>query len=278
MPELAIDHVTVAGSDLKAMQAHLESVGLRSEYGGPHSNHATEMALTSFPDGSYLELIAIPKGADEKAVAAHYWSRQMQGNAGPCAWAVRTKDLASEMIRLQQAGLIVSEPARAGRERPDGVRLDWETAVVGTEPNGTFFPFLIHDLTAREKRAMPSGKPTPQDRGQEFGGVSRVAIGVRDLAASVARYRKAYGLAAPVEQIDGVFGAKLALFTGTPVALAAALDGPLDGPSWLAARLRDFGEGPCAFVLRSRRGPASKTGWKVTWFDSAKLGWRLGYE
>ena len=72
--ELTIDHVTVAGKDLKAMRASLAAAGVQSEYGGPHSNHATEMALTSFPDGSYLELIAIQPNADPKALAAHYWS------------------------------------------------------------------------------------------------------------------------------------------------------------------------------------------------------------
>jgi len=267
MAELTIDHVTVAGSDLKAMQARLASIGIRSEYGGPHSNHATEMALTSFPDGSYLELIAIPKGADERAVAAHYWSKQMRGDAGPCAWAVRAKDLARDVARLKKAGIFVSEPVRSGRERPDGVRLDWETANVGSEPNGTFFPFLIHDLTPREQRAMPSGKPTTQD----FSGVSRVVIAVRDLAAAAARYRRAYGLAAPAEQTHETFGGKLANFKGTPVTLAA----PLNQQSWLAARLREFGEGPCAFVLRSPRAKADDPVW---WFDDAKLGWRLGHQ
>jgi hypothetical protein len=267
MAELTIDHVTVAGSDLKAMQAHLASIGIRSEYGGPHSNHATEMALTSFPDGSYLELIAIPGGADPKAVAAHYWSKQMQSDAGPCAWAVRAKDLATEVARLKKAGTIVSEPARSGRERPDGVRLDWETANAGSEPNGTFFPFLIHDVTPREQRAMPSGKPTTQD----FNGVSRVVIAVRDLEASVARYRKAYGFAAPAAQTDEAFGANLVSFKGTPVTLAA----PLSNKSWLTGRLRDFGEGPCAFILRSRKANTDKS---VSWLDTAKLGWHLGFE
>ena len=114
MAELTIDHVTVAGSDLKAMQARLASIGIPSEYGGPHSNHATEMALTSFPDGSYLELIAIPGGADEQAVAAHYWSKWMRGNAGPCAWAARSKELAAEVARLKRRG---DDGQRAGPQR-----------------------------------------------------------------------------------------------------------------------------------------------------------------
>ena len=69
------------------MQARLSALGIPSEFGGPHSNHATQMALTGFPDGSYLELIALQDKPDAKAVAAHYWSEQIQGNAGPAAWA-----------------------------------------------------------------------------------------------------------------------------------------------------------------------------------------------
>jgi hypothetical protein len=47
--DLKIDHVTVAGEHLDAMRKALTAVaGLPTEYGGPHSNHATEMALVSF--------------------------------------------------------------------------------------------------------------------------------------------------------------------------------------------------------------------------------------
>src|SRR5207253_7654222 len=119
---LRVDHVTVAGKDLRKMQGVLESVGLKSEYGGPHANRATEMALVSFPDGSYLELIAIQPKADAQAVAAHDWARQMEADAGPCAWAVRVKDMAAEIKRPQATGVAVSAPERRGRERPDGRR------------------------------------------------------------------------------------------------------------------------------------------------------------
>src|SRR5437764_220153 len=44
---LKIDHVTVAGTDVRHLQAALKSAGIDSVYGGPHSNHASEMALTS---------------------------------------------------------------------------------------------------------------------------------------------------------------------------------------------------------------------------------------
>jgi hypothetical protein len=257
------------------MQTRLAAVGIPSEYGGPHSNGATQMALASFPDGSYLELIALKANPDAKAVAAHYWSKQIQGNAGPAAWAVRATDVAVEAARLRTAGIPVDSPAHLGRERPDGTRLDWETARVGTEPNGTFFPFLIRDITPREARAFPKGQPATQD----FLGVKRVVIAVRDLKAAVARYRQAYGLPAAVEQRDASFGARLAWFAGTPVVLAASVN---EG-SWLTQRIERFGEGPCAFVLASsvEHRAVSKTVWfgaQVGWFDTEKLGWHLGFE
>jgi len=275
--DLTIDHVTVAGTDLKKMRASLASVGIQSEFGGPHSNRATEMAVTSIPDGSYLELIAIQPTADPKAVAEHYWSKQMKTEAGPAAWAVRANDVAAEVQRLKTAGVTVSDPVRSGRQRPDGVQLEWEAARVGAEPNGTFFPFLIRDFTPRQQRVYPAGKPTTRD----FSGVVKVVIAVRDLKASVARFREAYGLPAPIQQADANFEAHLALLGGTPVILAA----PITAQSWLAARLEQVGEGPCAFILTARKESpykaASKTRWfgkDISWLDTEKLGWRLGFQ
>jgi hypothetical protein len=268
--DLTIDHVSVAGMDVKQMQARLAAVGIPSEYGGPHSNHATEMAQTSFADGSYLELIAVQPKADPKALAAHYWSKQMQGDAGPAAWAVRAGDLTVEAQRLRATGIVVSMPVRSGRTRPDGVRLDWETMNVGPEPNGTFFPFLIHDFTPRPSRAFPKGAPATT----KFSGLKRVIIAVRDLRASAERYRKAFGLSGSVEEANADLDAQIAWFPGTPVVLAA----PLNPRSWLVPRLAQFGEGPCAFVLGTSNQPPNAPVSNIHWLDAQKLGWRLGVE
>src|SRR5260370_36926268 len=113
-----IDHVPIAGSDLKQLQARLASVGIASVYGGAHSNHATEMGLVSFPDGSYLELMGIPADADTKAVAVHWWAKFLKENAGPTAGAMRTKGLEAEVSRLKAAGVSVGAPSASGRVRP----------------------------------------------------------------------------------------------------------------------------------------------------------------
>jgi len=275
--QLKIDHVTVAGNDLRAMMSNLASVGLRCEYGGPHADHVTEMALISFPDGSYLELIAPERNVDMRAVEAHAWGKRMLENAGPCAWAVTSPDLARDRKRFETVGITVVPPVRSGRERPDGKRLEWEMMQIGEEPRGTFYPFAIHDLTPRRDRVFLSGKPSTED----FGGVSRVVIAVRDLRTSAQRYRDAYALPPSVAQVDSQFEARIAMFTDSPVVLAA----PLDANSWLAKRLDEFGEGPCAFILRARTKErykrAAMSRWRmvdISWFDTQKLHWRLGFE
>jgi catechol 2,3-dioxygenase-like lactoylglutathione lyase family enzyme len=272
-----IDHITIAGSDMKQMQARLASVGIPSVYGGPHSNHATEMSQVSFPDGSYLELMAIQSHADAAAVAGHVWAKLLKEDAGPCAWAIREKNLAVEMARLKAAGVTVSAPTESGRRRPDGVRLAWATTDVGGETRGTFFPFLIEDRTPRAQRAFPQGKPVTR----EFRGVSRVVIAVRNLDDAIKRYQQAYGEPRPIKQVDSNFGGYLALLGSLPVVLAQ----PLNAASPLAERIERYGEGPCAFVLAAvnpgKLKAQARTRWfgaEISWFDEEKLGWRLGFE
>jgi len=269
-----IDHATVAGSDLKQLQAALQKAGIATVYGGAHTSHATEMALVSFPDGSYLELMGIRAQSDTPAIGTFEWAKFLTGNAGPCAWALRDNNLAAEVARLRAAGVTVSEPAAGGRRRPDGVTLAWQSSTIGDGIRGTFFPFIIQDRTPREQRVYPEGRPVSR----EFRGVARVVIAVRNLEEAIKRYRQAYGLPAPIKQVDAAFGAQLALMGSGSVVLAA----PLNAQSWLAERLDQMGEAPCAFILAANNPAkwkgASKSRWfgaEIAWLDA---GWRLGVE
>lgn len=274
--ELRIDHVTVAGARLDAMrQAFSAAVGIAPEYGGAHANHVTEMALTSFPDGSYVELMGLQARANPEAVAAHTWSRFLRNNGGPCAFALRVPDVGAEAARLKTSGIAVGEPEKSGRTRPDGFVLSWETADVGPGTRGSLFPFLIHDFTPREKRVFPAGTATTT----RFGGVAKVVVGVRDLNETIAQYRRAFGFDAPKLQRDPAFGADLAWFEGTPIVLARGLG----ANSWLAQRVAEYGDAPCAFILAATGGPMDARpgvwfGRTVLWANEDKLGWRLGFE
>jgi hypothetical protein len=126
------------------------------------------------------------------------------------------------------------EGKESGRNRPDGVQLKWRSANVGTEVQGTFFPFMIQDLTDRALRAFPGGKPTMP----AWPGVAEVRIAVRNLKQAADRYRSQFKLQAP--QIIG----NTARFQGTPVVLVAGE----------TERLSKFGEGVFAFVIAGEGG------------------------
>ncbi len=263
---LKVDHATVAGDDLARMRDEFAHSGLASEYGGDHPNHATNMAIISFADGSYLELISKQTGADPKSFAAHAWSKFITANAGPCAWAIRPADLQSEVKRLRAANVTVEDPQKGGRDRPDGLHLDWETAQVHGD-RGSFYPFMIRDVTPRENRVYPTGKPSAP----EFEGVSKVIIAVKDLDAAIAHYRLAFSLPAPRRSVDEDLDATLASFDDTPVVLAAARK----HDNWIAARVELYPDAPCAFVIRSKNSAAPG---HIRWLSLKSVQGRIGIE
>jgi hypothetical protein len=162
--EMRIDHVTLAGARLGEMrEAFSAATGISTEYGGPHSNHATEMALASFPDGSYLELMGIQQRADPAAVTAHAWSQFLRDNGGPCAFALRVADVNAEIRRLSNSGIRVGDAEKSGPTRPDGVALSWETADIGNRRHrfgatGIVLPVRDSRFHAAREPCIPVGE------------------------------------------------------------------------------------------------------------------------
>jgi hypothetical protein len=277
---LKVDHATVCGSDLEPIRKAFASVGLPTDYGGPHANGITHMALLGFEDGSYLELIAPMKSVYHASGMMSGWDKLMSGNAGPCAWAIGTTEIHKEVARLKSAGIKTSGPEPGGRKKPDGTQIGWETASVGDGAPGATLPFMIEDKTARNLRVQPSASL----KNSGLTGVALVILGVKDLDSSVALFRKAYGWPQPQIEDRKDFSAKIAYFPGTPVMLAA----PLDKTSWLAGRLDQFGDSPIAYLLGASDFAAatkkfqlsSSSRWlgrDLAWFDQEKLlGIRIG--
>jgi hypothetical protein len=272
---LELDHVSICGSNLDTLRQLFTDVGLTPDLGGPHGNGVTQMAIVGFDDATYIELVAPikPDGA-----AGSEWPKFMSEDAVTCAWAVGTNVLLQEVDRLKKAGIAVRAPEHGSRKRPDGMNIEWTTAFVGSSTPGSTLPFIIEDETPRAWRVQVSASV----QGSPVSGVESVVIGVNNLDAAVALFRKAYGWAEPLTETQKDFG-KLAYFPGEPVILAAPAGG-----GWLADRLAKFGESPVAYLLAGRDFPAAvkkyklngaKTwfGQKVAWFDAGRLkGVRLG--
>ncbi|HKM85994.1 MAG TPA: VOC family protein [Terriglobales bacterium] len=272
---LEIDHVSICGSNLDMLRQAFTDVGMTPDFGGPHGNGITQMAIIGFDDASYIELIAPVKPG---ATAGSDWAKFMSDDAVTCAWAVGTNVLLQEVDRLKKAGIPAKTPEHGSRKRPDGMSIEWMTADVGSGTPGSTLPFIIEDQTPRAWRVQTSDSV----KGAPVYGIENVVLGVTNLDASIALFRNAYGWAAPLTETQKDFG-KLAYFPGEPVILAAP-----SGGSWLSDRLSKFGETPVAYLLGTRdfagatkkyklSGTKTWFGQKVAWFDAGKLkGVRLG--
>ena len=141
--------------------------------------------------------------------------------------------------------LLLSNPCR-----PDGERLQWQTA----RPSSADLPFLCGDITPRALR-VPEGAARVHPNGAV--GVARLDIAVHDLDASLARYRALFGEAASAAQIgaavtepgSGLRHARITVGSSTLV-LSSATDSGAASPNAIARRLASRGEGPSALVLR----------------------------
>jgi len=272
---LELDHATICGSNLATLRQAFTDIGLTPDFGGPHGNGVTQMALVGFDDQSYLELIS---PVNPGVTAGSEWSQFLSDEAITCAWGATTNVLLQELDRLKKTSVFVAEPKRGSRKRPDGMNLEWITAQIGPGTAGSVLPFMIEDQTPRTWRVQTSASA----KDAPVFGVESVIIGVSNLDDGVALFRKTYNWSEPIVENQKDFG-KLAYFPGQPVILASP-----SGVNWLADRLGKYGEGPVAYLLGTRdftaaskkyrlSSPKTWFGQRVGWFDSAKLkGVRLG--
>jgi len=273
---MKIDHVSIAWSDLGFLQTAFEGIGLKSEYGGVHSNGVTHMSILGFNDGSYIELISVIKPGKP----ADSWRKQIAGNGGPCAWAVEEENLAAEVERIKRLGIPVVGPGNYERQRPDGVLVEWQLAFLGDEEPGATLPFLIKDKTPREYRVKPSASVVST----ELIGVTHVILAVKDLESTTKLFQKVYGWKESTgsDRLEGAFeDARVIGFEDSPVILAT----PIGNSSWLAKRLEQFRDSPCSFLIGTRSFSDTQTRYrlsgttpwidgerKIAWIPSSKLG------
>ena len=272
---LEVDHASICGSSLDTLRQALTDAGMTPDFGGPHGNGITQMAILGFDDASYIELIAPVKAG---ATSGSDWAKYMGEDAVTCAWAVGTNVLLQEVDRLKKVGVAVTTPVRGSRKRPDGMSIEWMTANAGSGTPGSVLPFIIEDQTPRAWRVQTSASVQKAP----VSGVESIVVGVTNLDISIALFRKAYGWAEPLTETQKDFG-KMAYFPGEPVILVAP-----SGGGWLADRLAKYGETPVAILLATRdfaaagkkyklSGTKTLFGQRVAWFDSGKLkGVRLG--
>ncbi|NTU86090.1 MAG: VOC family protein, partial [Chloroflexales bacterium] len=176
-----IDHLVILVEDLAEAVEDYETLGFTVSPGGEHTDGATHNALISFADGTYLELLAFRREAPE-----HRWWRHKAAGEGLIDFALLPGDTAADVAAARSRGLPLVGPVAGGRERPDGVRLEWQTALADAPE----LPFLCGDVTPRELR-VPYGLAWRHPNG--VSGIFRVTVAVRNLEVSAARYAALLG-------------------------------------------------------------------------------------
>ena len=252
---LQLDHIVIAVNDLEASIDDYTALGFNVQRGGDHPGRATHNALVVFADGSYFELIAWKA----RAPGERWWQVLQRYGEGIVDFALLPQNTAETVKAAARRGLVLDGPLDGGRVRPDGERLRWQTA----RPPSPDLPFLCGDITPRNLR-VPEGDARVHPNGAT--GVASLSIAVRDLDATLARYRALLGdpEAAGSARVGGAVTlpggrSRLALIElGNSTLVLSSTRGAQEredlegeGADPIGARLALNGEGPFAVVLRT---------------------------
>lgn len=244
---LGLDHVVIAVDALDRAIADYRALGFSVQPGGEHPGRTSHNALVVFDDGAYFELIAWRAPAPEER-----WWRVLQAQGeGLVDFALWPRDTAAALAAARARGLqTLVGPVDGGRLRPDGVRLQWQTARHATPD----LPFLCGDITPRALR-VPEGAVRRHANGAC--GVAALSIVVDDLDAARGRYAALLGPHVAIETgadaaEDGVRQAVFTLGTTRFTLASPSAQTPADHP--LRQRLAKRGEGPCTITLRAEPG------------------------
>ncbi len=234
----AIDHIVILVHDLDAAVRDYTALGFTVVPGGEHADGRSRNALVAFADGAYLELIAFK---DNLVPEDHLFSRP-NNPEGLVTYALLPTNIEDDMEAARARGLHLNGPRHGGRLRPDGQRLQWQTA----GPPSHDLPFLCADVTPRELR-VPQG--TAHNHPNAVTGISALGILVSDLEQSKERYAALVGPETTISDTQDSHDRKEASFwLGNTLIVLAQPTADGDPKEYLKER----GEGPYLLALSAK--------------------------
>lgn len=181
-----LDHLVVLVRDLDAAVADYGRLGFSVTPGGEHADGLTRNALVPFRDGTYFELVSF---LNPESGRDNVWGwRAFLPEGGLIDYCAASDDLRVEARRLEGLGLGVRGPDDGGRRLPDGSEIEWRSARV--DQDGRLMPFLIEDVTPRERR-VPGGPAAEHPNGAA--GIVRLELSAPDPRGAEERLAKLTG-------------------------------------------------------------------------------------
>jgi len=243
-----IDHIVIISPDLDTAVAKATHAGFTVVRGGVHADGLTHNALIAFTDGSYIELIS-PTRPD--VVGEHRWFARLRHGGGLVDYCLLGDALREETEAIRERGVDFPEPRPLGRDRPDGVHIDWILSAPPGNVGATGWPFLIEDVTPRDLRVPHDPAQTAHANGVT--GIAGITVLVRDLDRSCREYEAILGTdARPITSPLGGSDRAVYLPVGTAGTQWIALVQPIGGE--LAWRVEALGQGPYLATLRTHEG------------------------
>lgn len=240
------DHFIILVNNLDSAIQTYRRLGFDARAGGEHPSMGSHNALIALADSTYIELVAFK---DKSLAEKSYWRRgveRLRIGEGFGGFVLASNDLANDVAQINGRGaaamllLKYDEPQAGSRVRPDGQRVEWQTAMLGGSPVG-LMPFLIQDITPRNLRIEPAKEGTGS-RAK----VKEVVVAVTDIDQA----RNAYQALLNVEPkrvhnaANDVTGYRIATEWGSIV-----LAHPEKGGNAMADLLIERGEGIFALSL-----------------------------
>ncbi len=148
------DHFIILTSNLDAATQTYRRLGFEVRPGGEHPAMGSHNALIAIADGTYIELVGFK---DTALAVKSYWRagvERLQIGEGFGGYVLASSDLAGDVAQIKQRTLVYDEPKPGSRIRPDGQRVEWQTAMFNGSPIG-LLPFLIQDVTPHTLRIEP---------------------------------------------------------------------------------------------------------------------------
>jgi len=231
-----LDHVVVAVRDLPRAVEDWRALGLDATDGGSHPKRGTRNALVRFPDGSFLELIAVEDRALVREAAPGLLAMLELHPDGPVSWALRTDDVEGARSDLASKGFRVGPLLLGEGRRDSGKVARWRTFAI----EDPAFAFVL------EYEAPPTGEPST--RGLPITGLAAAIVQGVSAPALSERLARAFGQAGEDGRVRFASGE------------AVVVEEPREHPGVVGAEILVQDAARAASYLRER-GVGARDGW-----------------
>jgi hypothetical protein len=214
---LKFDHIVLLADDLKNTIYYFEQIGYIVSKGGKHDNGITENALIHFPNGTFLELLALQKNWKTSLIKwllqitsiritpllpiqdfkARFVARALLCKKGIIDFCLLANEGLADYEAIKSRNFPLTTPASMKRVRPDGSSLNWHI----------FAPF-DYELPFVMTPYKPTFKPNPEHLHHPNGaqGIEKIIIYVIDFEATTKKYELLLGfLPSYKDEMNAIF-------------------------------------------------------------------------